>query len=446
MSDYLTPTPPQSQHITPPEEIQTPWGRLIARRKELDSVDLITDSISLGRDAECDIVLYRETFPQNLLQSVSKLHFAISKDGDGPVYITDFSKNGTFVNQTKVGKNRKFILQNNDNISVGNKRLIIYMFKLMDSIDNKYLPASLRKRYEAGAFLGKGAAGEVRLVYEKTTCKKFAVKKINKGKFHSNSNLHQLNHPKKIYSEINILQEVNHPCIISMEDLVETEDDVYIILEYMQGGELTDRVEKHNLTESQVKFYFYQITLAVQHLHSKGITHRDLKPANVLLSSTRFDSLVKVSDFGLSKETHDNIMSTICGTPHYVAPEVLDGRYKEYNNQVDIWSLGVILFYMLSKKLPFDATDRPTLGAQIVMGQYTMNDPAWQGISVQAKDLVQNMLKTNPKERITVEGILKHPWIMQDMTVRYKVHGLMSCASKSDDCEPFAKRFRLDED
>lgn len=144
------------------------------------------------------------------------------------------------------------------------------------------------------------------------------------------------------------------PNIVSVREIVETNECVYIVLEYMAGGELNNLITSLiPLREDEVKALFYQIVLAVQYLHSQGITHRDLKPENVLLKAHKVDTTLKITDFGLSKIIHDedDLMKTICGTPCYVAPEILRG--KVYDQQVDIWSMGVILYYMLSQELPF---------------------------------------------------------------------------------------------
>lgn len=138
-----------------------------------------------------------------------------------------------------------------------------------------------------------------------------------------------------------------------MKEIVDTEKDVFIVLEYMEGGELTSRILSINsMTESNIKHIFYQIVLAVKHLHQNGVAHRDLKPENVLLLNHETDTLVKLSDFGLSKIMNNDFMTTLCGTLNYIAPEILNGAVR-YNEQVDVWSLGVILYYMISTEFPF---------------------------------------------------------------------------------------------
>lgn len=138
-------------------------------------------------------------------------------------------------------------------------------------------------------------------------------------------------------------------------EMEETDEYYFIILEYLEGGELTDRILSiEPLPESVIKFLFYQMALAVQYLHYQGITHRDLKPQNVLLVSHAIKSRVKITDFGLSKFVNDQTcLKTLCGTPYYLAPEVWDVNCNVYDSKVDVWSLGTLLFYMFAKELPF---------------------------------------------------------------------------------------------
>ncbi|KAJ8949327.1 hypothetical protein NQ314_008247 [Rhamnusium bicolor] len=368
------------------------WGRLIACLPQLDSVDLIHPSLRLGRCDKCDIVIHKSKFLPDQINYISKDHFLITKDPDDMhiTYITDLSKNGTFVNGDLIGRDRTIILQNNDSIAIGEK-LQVYVFKSMTYlVDENYLPPSLRKIYEPSRLLGIGACGEVRLAYEKLSCEKYAIKKIIKGK-NTPSQIENINHPSRIQVELDILQRLSHPLIVNMREIVETENEVFVVLEYVDGGELSKKISCGNtLTESNTKFLFYQVVLAVQYLHSEGITHRDLKPGNVLLTTSDSQNIIKLTDFGLSKLSDGyDMMRTVCGTWYYIAPEVLNPKILEYDNQVDVWSLGVMLFYMLSKELPFQAVDRSTLGRLIVTGTYSMLGPPWFEVSAAAKDLVK---------------------------------------------------------
>lgn len=160
-----------------------------------------------------------------------------------------------------------------------------------------------------------------------------------------------------------------------------------------------------------------QICRGIRYLHANGIIHRDLKPENLLYYTDEADGLLKITDFGLAThlEDPDDLMKTTCGTLHYVAPEVLLGH--PYSKEVDLWSLGVILYVLLSGYLPFYAEQKKQTYKLIVTGDYDFDDPVWDPISAEAKDLVTKLLEINPKKRIKLEGVLKHPWIASAKSV-----------------------------
>ncbi|XP_018561124.1 ovarian-specific serine/threonine-protein kinase Lok-like isoform X1 [Anoplophora glabripennis] len=430
------------------------WGRLFPCLLYLHSFDLCSSTFKVGRSSQCDAVIDRMEIDPNIKKRFSKEHFEITKSSDSPiVIITDLSKGGTYLNGRLIGKKKRNILQHDDKISIGSRRTKVYVYKSMSPSNANYLPPELKNKYEVSNLLGKGGCGEVRLAFEKRTCKMYAIKKIHKARSTA-SQMHKLNHPSKIQTEVKILESLSHPFVINMKEIVETDDEVFLVLEYMRGGELNNRILSNvTLTESNVKFLFYQMVLAVQFLHAKGITHRDLKPENVLLSSDDLETIIKVTDFGLSKITEeDDMMKTVCGTLCYIAPEVLNAKIPEYDKQVDVWSLGVILFYMLSKKLPFSSPDRTALGKLIITGDYDMGNLSWNGVSYLAKDLVKRMLTVNPEKRITISAILSHPWLAKDLTMLYRVQLLLEEQKVSDNNEeaddsseimPPSKRARL---
>nr|CAI5856578.1 unnamed protein product [Callosobruchus analis] len=411
------------------------WGRLISCLPQLNSIDLVHPTLTLGRSDQCDIVIYKSKFLPSQLLFISKKHFVIEQDPDDPLvtYITDLSKNGTYLNDCLIGRNKRVILQSNDCIAIGEK-LKVYIFKSMNYIGNEnYLPEAYKNKYELTHFLGKGACGEVRLAYDKYTCIKYAMKKITKGR-DTASQMHNINHPNRIYMEISILWNLSHPLVVRMESMVETEEDVFIVLEYVRAGELSKRLSSNsNMSEANVKFLFYQIVLAIQYLHSSGVTHRDVKPGNILMVSEDPYTLIKLTDFGLSSVSEGyHLMKTMCGTWHYIAPEIIDPCIVEYDKQVDVWSMGVVLYYMLSKTLPFNADEKSTLGKMIISGTYNMIGPAWYEISDYAKDLVKQMLVVDPQKRISVDGILNHPWIKKDSLMQFRVQSLLK---KSQICQ-----------
>lgn len=262
------------------------------------------------------------------------------------------------------------------------------------------------------------------LVHNYKTCKMFALKHIKKSG-------HFNNRPQEATlaeNEATIMKSLQHPCVVQMADIIETADSMFILLELMNGGDLLTRIQEHTfLPESLAKFYFYQICHAIKYLHDRKITHRDLKPDNILLASKANETLVKVSDFGLSKLVQNNsVMRTLCGTPLYVAPEVLltNGR-GEYTEKVDIWSLGVVLFTCLSGTLPFANDYGSPATEQIKQGKFRFASPNWNYVSDQAKRLVCELLTKDVDKRPSIYTLLEHPWLTSDHSMIFKAHELM---------------------
>lgn len=189
--------------------------------------------------------------------------------------------------------------------------------------------------------------------------------------------------------EIEVLKVCQHPNIIRFYDVFENSDYIYIVMEYLQGGDFFNYLETRNfkITEERAKNIAHQIATAIFYLHSFGIAHRDLKPENILMVDNSNDSQVKLVDFGLSKtfgpgETCTEPFGTLC----YVAPEILS--QKPYDKGVDIWSLGIIIYLMLSRHLPFDSTDDKEIGRKTIFNQIEYTHPIWQSVSEDAKDLI----------------------------------------------------------
>jgi serine/threonine protein kinase len=207
---------------------------------------------------------------------------------------------------------------------------------------------------------------------------------------------------------------LQHPGIISIKDVKYTDTLVYIFLSRITGGELFDYIMKQGgVKEHEAKFMFYQILRAMKYLHDRRITHRDLKPENLLLETPTPFSRVIITDFGMAKllERHGEKMKTRCGTLDYLAPEILLGNYSQ---KVDIWSLGVLLYAMLSGKLPFDDASRQNLSFPTCDG--------WNIISEDVQDLIAQMLNLNPEARPSIADILMHPWILKDRDTLAKLY------------------------
>ncbi|XP_009625262.2 CBL-interacting serine/threonine-protein kinase 24-like isoform X3 [Nicotiana tomentosiformis] len=202
---------------------------------------------------------------------------------------------------------------------------------------------------------------------------------------------------------------VRHPCIVRLHEVLASRTKIYIIMEFVTGGELFDKiVHQVRLPEKEARRYFQQLIDAVAHCHSKGVYHRDLKPENLLLDC---QGNLKVSDFGLSALPQQGVdlLHTTCGTPNYIAPEVLSNR--GYNGAaVDVWSCGVILFVLMSRYLPFDEIDLPTLFSKINAADFSC--PSW--FSSGAVSLIRKILDPNPDTRIKIKGIKRDSWFRKD--------------------------------
>lgn len=195
--------------------------------------------------------------------------------------------------------------------------------------------------------------------------------------------------------------------------MFESKKKVYMVLELLTGGELFDRiVAKGSYSEADASKLIKEITEAIQYLHSIGVVHRDLKPEN-LIYATENAADIKITDFGLAKfDKNGKQMNTACGTPGYVAPEVL--KNDLYGPPVDLWSLGVILYILLCGFPPFYHDSTSALYKQIKKGAYDFPDPYWSDISESAKELVRGLLTVNPKDRFTPAQVLAHGWISGD--------------------------------
>ncbi|XP_051282305.1 calcium/calmodulin-dependent protein kinase IGb [Dicentrarchus labrax] len=249
--------------------------------------------------------------------------------------------------------------------------------------------------------LGSGAFSEVYMVKEKKTGKMFAMKCVKKKQ------KRDLN----LENEIAVLRRIKHENVVGLEDFYESHTHYYLIMQLVSGGELFDRIlDRGVYSEKDASSVIQQVLQAVSYLHQNGIVHRDLKPENILYYSQEEQSKIMISDFGLSKMVEDDIMSTACGTPGYVAPEVL--AQKPYSKAVDCWSIGVITYILLCGYPPFYEESESRLFSKIMKAQYEFDSPFWDDISESAKDFIRNMMQKNPSMRYTTDLALRHPWII----------------------------------
>ncbi|KAK9269490.1 hypothetical protein L1049_001265 [Liquidambar formosana] len=258
-------------------------------------------------------------------------------------------------------------------------------------------------KFEVGRTIGEGTFAKVKFAQNTETGESVAMKVIAKSTILKHKMVNQ------IKREISIMKIVRHPNIVRLHEVLASRIKIYIILEFVTGGELFDRiVHQGRLAENESRRYFQQLIDAVAHCHSKGVYHRDLKPENLLLDS---HGDLKVSDFGLSALPQKGVglLHTTCGTPNYVAPEVLS--HQGYDGAAaDVWSCGVILYVLMAGYLPFDETDLPTLYQKINAAEFSC--PFW--FSPEAKSLIHRILDPNPKTRIQIEGIKNDPWFRKN--------------------------------
>jgi len=216
---------------------------------------------------------------------------------------------------------------------------------------------------------------------------------------------------KNLRMEMEILQKISHPNIIQLKEIVDTKDKLYFVMELVTGGELFDRiVDKGSYSEDDAKELVRKIVSAVEYLHNKGIAHRDLKPENLLVKSLECDTEVKIADFGLSKIIdQEKMMQTACGTPGYVAPEVLQA--EGYGEEVDMWSIGVITYILLCGFPPFYSESVPEVFEQIMKAEYDYPAEYWDDISEEAKDFINHLLVVDVKKRLSAKKALEHPFL-----------------------------------
>lgn len=276
--------------------------------------------------------------------------------------------------------------------------------------------------WKLGRTLGRGSTGRVRLAKNTTTGQLAAVKIVPKSNFkklenpkYKRSKEDATRLPYGIEREIIIMKLISHPNIMGLYDVWENKNDLYLILEYIEGGELFDYlIKRGKLQEYEAINYFKQIINGINYLHQFNICHRDLKPENLLLD---FNKNIKIADFGMAAlEVKEKLLETSCGSPHYASPEIVAGK-NYHGAPSDIWSCGIILFALLTGHLPFDDENIRKLLLKVQSGKFNMPPE----LSFEAKDLITKMLKVNPRERITIDAILTHPLLAKypEPTVSY---------------------------
>jgi serine/threonine protein kinase len=265
---------------------------------------------------------------------------------------------------------------------------------------------SFSELYKLGKQLGEGAFSVVKEGSHKQTGDAYAIKIVTKAKLTKEDEI-------ALKDEIDILKDFRHPHIIMLYDVFDEPQYYYLVTEKMGGGELFDRiVQKSYYNEKEARDTCKIIFEAIKYCHDHHVAHRDLKPENLLLVGEN-DSDIKIADFGFAKRvTKPNSLTTQCGTPGYVAPEILEG--VPYDQKADMWSLGVIMYILLGGYPPFIENNQRELFRKIRKGQYEFHEEYWGQVSPEAKDMISALLTVNPSKRMTADNSLTNVWITKD--------------------------------
>jgi calcium-dependent protein kinase len=278
-------------------------------------------------------------------------------------------------------------------------------FRLSPADFIKLVYRPLNNEYTLLNLIGSGSFGEVWLGVHKESKQKRAIKQI----FLSESNEEEL---EKLLKEVSILKCLDHPNIIRIYEVYKNKSKLSIVTEYLEGGELFDRIQKmQRFSENQAARYMLNMVSAVMHCHDCDIVHRDLKPENMLLEDDSEGAQLKLIDFGTSRFVpNDKKLKKPIGTCFYMAPEVLTA---EYDKKVDVWSLGVILYVMLSGFVPFPGKTDQEIFSRIRNAPLSFDKPCWSSVSEEAKMLIRKMLEKKPTSRLSIKEVFNDPWLQE---------------------------------
>ncbi|KIY67911.1 Pkinase-domain-containing protein [Cylindrobasidium torrendii FP15055 ss-10] len=352
---------------------------------------------------------------------ISNKHCTITWDGElsssASVIVQDMSTNGTFVNGDRIGKGKQRLLRQGDEISFGTvvpqpaSALDDYRF-LFRLLAGGGTQEGMYAEYDLISELGKGSFATVMKALERQTGETRAIKMIH-HRVAGNSQDEETRN-KQLTREIEIMRGLRHPNICALHKVFrEKNGSINLVLDLIDGGDLLDFIlQHHGVNEAMGKHISYQICDALSYCHARLIAHRDLKPENILLTKTN-PPMVKIADFGLAKVVDSaTMLRTMCGTPAYLAPEVVSQvNDSGYGHMVDAWSVGVIMYSMLTNQTPFDERDSCVDIRQKIIERDIVWQPLYdKGISEYGIDLIWSFLFRDPKKRLTMAAALTHPW------------------------------------
>lgn len=388
------------------------WGRLLPAGGG-PGLELTKDTILVGRSPKCDLQIRpsgNSAVEQWAHALLSNHHARLQREGD-VVWVHDTSNNGTWIPpNTILRKGQRRQLHPGEHVCLGNPQVLgrkirsqTALHKLLQSqtfvlsvrtsvptLSPKPTQGWLEQDYDVRERLGRGTVGEVFRVIHRASGVERAVKIMGRGVDH----------------EAEILQSLEHPYIVQLHDVYKTQSKLFLVMDYMRGGDLFDRiVARTRYSETQSRRVLRRLLSALYYLHEqRQLVHRDLKPENILLERTDCDISVRISDFGLAKAC-DKGLQTFCGTPQYFAPEVWSRAHTiagkgRYGKPADVWSLGICAYVLLTGQPPCDDWSAP-------MGDL-------QGVSPLARDFLHALLKPHPHERLTMAQACQHEWIHID--------------------------------
>merc|ERR1719244_2111999 len=278
-------------------------------------------------------------------------------------------------------------------------------FHALEDLHENY-PSDVTDKYHVRHVVGDGNFAVVRVCYSRSSRKEFAVKIIDKAKCQGKEHM--------IESEIAILSAIEHPNIIQLEEVFDFPGEKYLVMEYVSGGDLFDAIAADiKYTEPVARDMIKDLANALQYLHDRMICHRDIKPENLLVIDMLHSKSLKLADFGLAVVVREPLF-TVCGTPTYVAPEIL--AETGYGVKVDVWAVGVIMYILLCGYPPFSSrtNNQEELFDQILSGLFEFNSPDWDEVTYPAKELISWSLVVDPLQRYSAKEILQHPWILME--------------------------------
>lgn len=417
-----------------------------------------------GRSGDADLQLTSSS-------RLSNRHFMVWFNlKDNSLWLRDTSTNGTYRNGQRAVKGSNYLLSQGDEISVGNgvpKDVVKFIVVFTDRFNPALSPDTNIK--DEGIYkdyiiktetIGQGAFAKVKKCIERSTGNSYAVKIINRRKaLSSNGGASALSGAER---ELSILRKLHHPNIVSLKGFYEDAENYYIIMELVPGGDLMGFVEEFGrVGEEATRVITKQILEGINYVHQLGISHRDLKPDNILIMQDE-PILVKITDFGLAKFSDNlTVMKTFCGTLAYLAPEVITGKYglsqasqanSDYSSLVDIWSLGCLVYVLLTALVPFPGNSHQKMFARIKKGEYQKAPLDTFKVSKECQDFLRCCLQVNPENRFTAAEALKHKWLCEDDSSQSSSQKPLSLSqsqsqqSRKVDNSQFDSLSRIDED